>query len=51
MFNGLVAAGLSIREVQEAPCHLQHNMQARPGSWIHMLTYVQQYFAIVSRKG
>ena len=50
IFNGILAAGLSIRGVYEAPIHLQHNAQARPGSWFHMLTYVQQYFAIVAMK-
>ena len=50
IFNGLLAVGLSIREVHDAPCHLQPSPEARPGTWGHMLTYVQQYFAIVARK-
>ena len=50
IFNELVAIGFSIREVYEAPCHLHHNTKADPGSWTHLLTYVQMLFAIVARK-
>lgn len=50
MFNGLIAVGLSIQQVQEAPCHLQHNAEARPGSWEHILMYVPWIFAIVAKK-
>jgi ubiquinone/menaquinone biosynthesis C-methylase UbiE len=50
IFNGLVAAGFSIQQVQEAPSHLQHNPQARPGSWEHILMYVPWIFAIVAEK-
>jgi SAM-dependent methyltransferase len=50
IFNGLVAAGLSVREVHDAPFHRRHDTSAPPGSWMHMLTYVHQYFAIVAAK-
>ena len=48
IFNGLLALGLSIKHVQEAPYYYQH-VQAAPGSWEHWLTYVPG-FAIVARK-
>ena len=48
IFNGLLAVGLSIKHVQEAPYYHQH-VQAPPGSWEHWLTYVTG-FAIVARK-
>lgn len=51
IFNGLVAAGLAIESVWEDPRHIHHRADAAPGSYGHMLTYVQQYFAIVARKG
>jgi SAM-dependent methyltransferase len=50
IFNGLIAAGFVIRSVCEAPRHLQHNSEAPAGSWLHMLMYVQQYFAIVAKR-
>ncbi|MFX1511679.1 MAG: class I SAM-dependent methyltransferase [Promethearchaeota archaeon] len=48
IFNELLATGLSIKHVQEAPTYIQH-VQASPGSWEHWLTYVTK-FAIVARK-
>jgi SAM-dependent methyltransferase len=51
IFNGLLAAGFCIREVEEAPYHLQQDPQAPPGSWEHWLTYVQGQFVIVATKG
>ncbi len=50
IFNGLLAVGLSIQEVHDDPRCLQHNAQARPGSWEHMLAHVQWGLAIVARK-
>jgi ubiquinone/menaquinone biosynthesis C-methylase UbiE len=50
IFNGLLEAGFIVQEVQEAPCHLQHNAEAAPGSWGHWLMYVQSQFAIVATK-
>lgn len=50
IFNGLVAVGLSIQQVQDNPqCFLPQNAQAQPGSWAHWLTYVGG-FAIVAKK-
>ncbi|MFX1253174.1 MAG: class I SAM-dependent methyltransferase [Promethearchaeota archaeon] len=48
IFNGLLAVGLSIDHVQEAPRHQQY-VEAKPGSWEHWLTYVTG-FAIVAIK-
>jgi ubiquinone/menaquinone biosynthesis C-methylase UbiE len=50
IFNGLLAEGLSIVEVQEAPNHLKPDMQADPGTWEHIQMYVPWIFAIVARK-
>ena len=50
IFNGLVAAGLSIEQVQDDPqYYVRDNAQAQPGSWAHWLTYVGA-FAVVARK-
>lgn len=48
IFNELLAAGLSIELVQEAPYCKEH-AQATPGSWQHWQTYVTG-FAIVAKK-
>ncbi len=48
IFNELLATGLSLEQVQEAPYSQQH-AQAPPGSWEHWRTYVPG-FAIVARK-
>jgi len=48
IFNGLLAAGLSIEHVQEAPYYNQL-VKAAPGSWEHWKTYVTG-FAVVSKK-
>jgi 2-polyprenyl-3-methyl-5-hydroxy-6-metoxy-1,4-benzoquinol methylase len=48
IFNGLLAVGLSIEHVQEAPYCYQHT-QAAPGSWKHWQTYVTG-FAVVAKK-
>jgi len=50
IFNGLLAVGLFVQAVHDDPCHLRHNPRARPGSWQHMLAYVQWGLAIVVRK-
>jgi len=49
-FNGLLAAGLSVEEVCEAPEHFQCAPEALPGSWEHYLMHVGSGFAIVARK-
>jgi ubiquinone/menaquinone biosynthesis C-methylase UbiE len=48
IFNELLAAGLSIEHVQEAPYYKQH-VQAAPGSWQHWQTYITG-FAIIAKK-
>ena len=50
IFNGLVDAGMAIEAVCEDPRHLHHPADAEPGSYRHMLTYVQSYFAIIARR-
>ncbi len=51
IFNGLIALGFSIEQVQESPYHQRRDLlQATPGSWTHQRTYVAGYFAIVARK-
>ena len=47
IFNGLVEAGLSIRQVEEAPHYRRQRADAQPGSWEHWLTYVA-HFAVVA---
>jgi ubiquinone/menaquinone biosynthesis C-methylase UbiE len=48
IFNELLAVGLSVKHVEEAPYYRQH-VKALPGSWEHWRTYVSG-FAIVSQK-
>jgi len=48
IFNELLATGLSIEQVQEAP-YYQLQVQAPPGSWEHWRMYVPR-FAVVARK-
>jgi SAM-dependent methyltransferase len=51
IFNGLVATGFSIQQVEDDPQHrAQRNAKAQPGTWEHWLTYVVG-FAVVARKG
>lgn len=50
IFNGLLEVKFIIQAVQEAPYHLQKDIQAPPGSWEHWLMYVQGQFAIVAKK-
>lgn len=50
VFNGLVAAGFSIQQVEDDPQFLvQQNAQAQPGTWDHWLAYVGG-FAVVAQK-
>ncbi|MFB3041326.1 MAG: class I SAM-dependent methyltransferase [Candidatus Poribacteria bacterium] len=49
IFNGLLAVGLSLQQVQESPHYHRQNSQASPGDWTHWLTYVVG-FAIVAKK-
>ena len=48
IFNGLLATGFSIQQVQDRPFDLP-DPQAEPGSWDHWLTYVTG-FVIVAKK-
>jgi SAM-dependent methyltransferase len=50
IFNGLVAVGFSVEQVEDSPhYYLPQNAAAQPGTWDHWLTYVGE-FAIVARK-
>lgn len=50
IFNGLIAAGLSIQEVHDDPhYYLPANARAQPGTWDHWRTYVGAC-AVVARK-
>jgi 2-polyprenyl-3-methyl-5-hydroxy-6-metoxy-1,4-benzoquinol methylase len=48
IFNGLIAAGLSIEHVEEAQYYRQQPADIQPGSWQHWTTYVTG-FAIVAK--
>jgi SAM-dependent methyltransferase len=51
IFDGLVAAGFSIQQVEDSPqYYLPQNAGAQPGTWDHWLAYVGE-FAIVAKKG
>jgi SAM-dependent methyltransferase len=50
IFNGLLVTGLSIQEVHDDPQYFRkENIEAPPGTWVHLLTYAGA-FAIVARK-
>jgi SAM-dependent methyltransferase len=49
IFNGLVSAGFSIQQVEEAPHYRRQPSDAKPGSWEHWLTYFAA-FAVVAKK-
>lgn len=49
IFNGLLAVGLSIQQVQDSPHYFRQSPETRPGSWDHSLMYLGG-FAIVARK-
>jgi hypothetical protein len=50
IFNGLIAAGLSIQHVQDDPqCFSTQYAQTEPGTWSHWLTYFSA-FAVLARK-
>lgn len=49
IFNGLLAVGLSIQQVQDSPHYFLQNAEALPGSWKHSMMYLGG-FAIVARK-
>jgi SAM-dependent methyltransferase len=50
IFNGLVETGFVIRGVWEDPRHLKPETVVEPGTYDHMLGFVQKYFAIVAEK-
>jgi len=50
IFNGLIETGFTIQGVWEDSCHLNHNLKAKPGTYDHMLTYIQIYFAVLAQK-
>jgi SAM-dependent methyltransferase len=49
IFNGLLAVGLSIEQVQDSPQYFRQTVEAPPGSWDHWMMYCGG-FAIVARK-
>lgn len=49
MFNGLIEAGLRIRQVCEAP-YAKQPLTAEPGTWAHETRYVAGSFAIIAQK-
>jgi len=50
IFNGLVEEGFMIQEVWEDPHSTYHDVNAKPGTYDHMLTYVPMYFVVLARK-
>ena len=49
IFNGLIAEGFSILEVEERP-YVQPNPAVVPGSWRHQVGYYQVGFAVVATR-
>ena len=50
IFNGIIGAGFSIREVHEQPQYLHLGSDVPPGSWTHEEAYVAGKFVIVACK-
>jgi SAM-dependent methyltransferase len=50
IFNGLVECGFVIRGVWEDPRHLCRQRTGEPGTYDHMLGFVQQHFAVVAER-
>ena len=50
IFTKLVECGFQLTGVWDAPVHLHHDPEAKPGTMEHMETFVQQYFAIVAKR-
>lgn len=50
IFNGLLAAGLAIRQVDDLSRHTPPDPRAAPGSWAHESTYLGGHFVIVAQK-
>jgi SAM-dependent methyltransferase len=48
IFNGLIAVGLAIQQVEESPDYRRQPVDMQPGSWEHCLTYAPG-FAIVAK--
>jgi SAM-dependent methyltransferase len=49
IFNGLLAVGLSIEEVQDSPHYFRRDVEFAPGTWDHWLLYFGG-FAVMARK-
>jgi SAM-dependent methyltransferase len=49
IFNGLLEAGLTIKEVQDSPHYFRDYSHAAPGSWEHSMMYLGG-FAVVTKK-
>ena len=50
IFNGLLEAGLSIRQVEDLSRHVKPDLDAAPGTWTHESTYWGGHFVVVARK-
>ncbi len=50
IFNGLLEAGLSIRQVEDLSRHVKPDAGASPGTWDHERTYVGGQFVVVAQK-
>lgn len=50
IFNGLLEAGFSIRQVEDLSRDVKADSEALPGTWAHEGTYVGGAFVVVARK-
>ena len=50
IFNGLIDAGLSIRQVVDLSRNRKPNPQASPGSWAHEEPFIGGIFVILAKK-
>lgn len=50
IFNGLLEAGLSIRQVEDLSRHVKPDSEAPPGAWNHESAYVGGRFVVVAQK-
>lgn len=50
IFNGLTAAGLTVREVWESPLHTEFGVHGDPGTYEHLESFVQCNFSVVAEK-
>ena len=50
IFNGLLEVGLSIPQVEDLCRDVKPDVEAPPGTWDHVRTYVGGYFVVVAQK-